>query len=114
MGNPRLVDAFRALPIAAQIETLVHLIYELTIVARDTYEPSSLELRYPQRLRYLNEVQHRIAGHVLALLTGDPGRYPDDVLASMILEADDPELHRQIAAAFARSLSQQAVTSHGI
>jgi len=114
MDTPRLVDVFRSLPTAAQIEALVRLAYELTMVARDTYEASSLELRHPQRLRCLNEIQHRVAGHVLALLTADPERYPDDVLASMILEQDDPELRRQVTAAFARSLSQQAVVSHGI
>jgi hypothetical protein len=109
MDIPHLVAAFRSLPPAAQIEALVRLAHELTIIGRDTYETSSLELRYPHRLRGVNEVQHRVTSHVLALLTADPGRYPDEVLASIILEQDDPELRRQVAAAFARSLSQQAV-----
>jgi hypothetical protein len=106
MDTPRLVDEFRSLPPAAQIEVLVRLAHELTIVGRDAYEPSSLGLRHPQRLRWLNEVQHRVTSHVLALLAADPGRYPDEVLVSIVLEQDDPELRRQVAAAFARSLSQ--------
>ncbi len=106
MDTARLVDEFRGLPPTSQIETLVRLAYELTIVGRDTYETASLELRHPQRLRSLNELQHRVTSHVLALLAADPGRYPDEVLASIILEQDDPELRRQVAAAFARSLSQ--------
>ncbi len=109
MGLPRLVDEFRGLPATSQIESLVRLAHELTIVARDAYEPGSLDLRHPQRLRALNEVQHRITSHVLALLAADPARYPDDVLASIILEQDDPELRRQVAVAFARSLAPQAV-----
>jgi hypothetical protein len=106
MDTRRLVDEFRGLPSSSQIEVLVRFAHELTIVGRDAYEPSSLGLRHPQRLRSVNEVQHRVASHVLALLTADPGRYPDEVLAPLILEQDDPELRRQVAAAFARSLSQ--------
>jgi hypothetical protein len=109
MDTTALVTEFRSLPPAAQIEALVRLAHELTIVGRDTYEPSSLALRHPNRLRSLNEVQHRITSHVLALLAADPGRYPDEVLASIILAQEDPELLRQVAAAFARSLSPQAL-----
>ena len=109
MDIPRLVAEFRSLPPPSQMEALVRLAHELTIVGRDAYEPSSLELRHPDRLRSLNEVQHRVTSHVLALLTADLGRYPDEVLVSIILEQDDPELRRQVLAAFARSLSPQAV-----
>jgi hypothetical protein len=101
------VAEFRSVPAASQIEVLVRLAHELTVVGRDTYEASSLGLRHPHRLRSLNEVQHRVTSHVLALLAADPGRYPDEVLASILLEQDDPELRRQVAAAFARSLSPQ-------
>jgi hypothetical protein len=104
MEIPRLIHDFLGLSPASQIEALVRLAHELTILGRDAYEPGSLELRHPQRLRSLNEVQHRVTSHVLALLRGDPGRYPDEVLASIILEQDDPELRRQVAGAFARSL----------
>jgi hypothetical protein len=109
MDVSRLVAEFRSLPPASQIEALVRLAHELTIVGRDAYDPSSAGLQYPQRLRSLNEIQHRVTSHARALLAADPGRYPDDVLASLILEQDDPELRRQVAAAFARSLSPQAV-----
>jgi hypothetical protein len=106
MDASHIADEFRKLSSAAQIETLVRLAWELTVVGRDTYVPGSLDLRYPRRLRSLNEVQHRITSHVRALLTEDTRRYPDEVLVSIILEENDPELHRQIAAAFARSLPQ--------
>jgi hypothetical protein len=106
MDVPRLVNEFRGLPPGSQVEVLVRLAYELTLVGREAYEPGSLALRHPQRLRALNEVQHRVTSHVLALLAADPHRYPDEVLAAVILEQDDPDLSRQIAAAFARSLPQ--------
>jgi hypothetical protein len=105
MDVPRLVNEFRGLSPNSQLEALARLAFELTLVGREAYEPGSLALRHPQRLRAVNEVQHRVASHVLALLTANPHRYTDDVLASIILEQDDSELRRQIAAAFARSLS---------
>lgn len=109
MQTPDLSAEFCTLSPGSQIEVLLRLSHELTIIGRDTYEPSSPDLRNPHRLRYLNEVQHRITSHVLALLASDLSRYPDEVLASIILEQEDPELHRQIATAFARSLSSQAM-----
>jgi hypothetical protein len=109
MGISNIVDDFRGLSSAAQIETLIRLAHELTIVGRDSYEVNSKELRHPHRLRCLNEAQHRVTSQALALLTDDPGRYPDDVLVSVILDQDDPELRRQVVAAFARSLSSEAV-----
>jgi hypothetical protein len=104
-----LADVFCGLLSELQLEALARLAHELTIVARDTYEPGTLDVRHPQKLRALNEVQHRITSHMLALLTADPARYADDLLASIILEQDDPELGRQVAVAFARSLTPQAV-----
>ncbi len=106
MDVARLVNEFRGLPSSSQVEVLVRLAHELTLVGREAYEPGTLALRHPQRLRAVNEAQHRVTSHVLALLAADPRRYPDEVLASVILEQDDPELRRQIAAALARSLSQ--------
>lgn len=104
------VDRFKSLPPVSQIEILARLAHELTIVGRDTYHISGSGVREPNRLRFLNEIQHRVTSHTLALLTSDPGRYPDDVLVSIILGADDPELASQVEAAFDRSLSLQAVS----
>jgi hypothetical protein len=102
------VGRFLGLPEREKIEALIHLSHELTILARDTYEPGSTRLSHPSRLRAINEVQHRISGHLLALLRNDPGRYPDEVLAQIILgHDDDPELQRQIGYAFSRATAPQ-------
>jgi hypothetical protein len=108
MDIHHLTQALQELPPAAQAEALVRFAYELTLLGRDAYEPGTLELRHPRRLRSLNEIQHHVATHVLALLTADPGRYPEEVLVAIFLEQDDPELQQRVAAAFARSLSSQA------
>lgn len=100
--EPVTVERFLDLSDREKIETLVHLSHELTILARDTYDVGSTHLLHPSRLRTINEVQHRITGHVLALLHNDPARYPDEVLLQIVLEQEDAELRRQISQAFAR------------
>lgn len=109
MDTTALMTEYQSLPPAGQIEALVRLAHELTILGRDAYEPSAPGLSHPERLRALNEVQHRVISHALALLAADPARYPDEVIVALLLEHDDRELRRQVAAAFARSLASQAV-----
>lgn len=111
MDTAHLVEEFRSLSPATQIETLTRFAHDLTILGRDCYDVSLPGLRHPLRLRYLNEVQHRVTSHILALLTADPGRYPDEVLLSIILEQDDPELRRQVTETFAQCLPRRAAIS---
>ena len=84
-------------------EFLAHLMHELSIIARDSYEVGQDGLTNPQRVRRINEVQHRISAFLCALLRGDPQRYPDDVLLKIILEhPDDTILEGQLSESFAR------------
>lgn len=107
--NDSNLQSFLSLTDREKTETLVRLSHELTIVARDTYEVGSAGLSRPARLRTLNEIQHRITAHVLALLTGDSERYPDDTLARIILaHDDDAELQRQLNDAFIRAVGHAA------
>jgi hypothetical protein len=106
METVQLTAAYRALPASAQLEFLVRFAHELTLVGRDSYECGTLELLHPQRLRAVNEIQHRVSAHALALLTNDEHRYPDEVLTAIILEVDDPVLRQQVAHAFSRGLAR--------
>ena len=89
-------------------EILANLIHALTIIARDTYEIGRDGLTDPQRMRRINEVQHRISDFLCALLSNNPHRYPDDVLVRIILEhPDDNVLERQLSETFARLANQR-------
>jgi hypothetical protein len=91
-------------------EFLAHLIHELSIIARDSYEVGQDGLTNPQRVRRINEVQHRVSAFLCALLRGDTQRYPDDVLLKIILEhPDDNILQQQVCESFAR-LTRNRVT----
>ena len=88
---------------------LLRLAHELTIVGRYTYIPQTEELAYPQRLRTLNEIQHRLLAHCLALMEDNLKRYPDDVLLSIVLEhPEDVELERQVRDAFDKILERSS------
>jgi hypothetical protein len=111
MDSHSIASAFLALTQQEKIETLVRLAHELTIVGRDTYQVGAAGLSQPARLRAINEVQHRVSSHVLALLRNEAARYPDEVLIKIILEHDDdPVLQRQVQQAFDRVLAQLPVS----
>jgi hypothetical protein len=69
--------------------------HNLTIAARDTYEFQAPGVRAPQRLRDINEIQHRVFSHILALSTVDKWRYPDDDLISIVLDFGDEHVRAQ-------------------
>ena len=58
----------------------------------------------PKRLRTINEVQHRVCGHTLALLYGSAERYPDDVLIGFFLDRKSEAERADIAWAFENAI----------
>ena len=89
-------------------EFLAHLMHELTVLARDSYEVGTDNLTNPQRVRRLNEVQHRVSAFLSALLRDNSQRYPDNVLIKIILEhPEDTGLEQQLNEAFARLMAQR-------
>jgi len=108
MTADQAVAVFSSYSSGEQAEFLAQLMVELTLVARDSYEVGGDGFTFPQRVRRLNEVQHRISEFLWALLHDDPSRYPDDVLLRIILEQpDDPALGQQLNEAFARSAARR-------
>ncbi len=51
---------------------LAQVAHELTVLARDTYDPGSLQVSDPRRLRAINEVMHRLTRRFLNLSRGKP------------------------------------------
>ncbi len=89
-------------------EFLAHLMCELTIIARDNYEAGGDGLTNPQRMRQINEVQHRVSESLWALLRKDSRRYADDLFVKTVLEgSNDLILKRQLSEAFERLASHR-------
>ena len=108
MSTDEAIAIFSSLSQRDKEEFLAHLIHELTIIARDSYEVGGDALVNPQRVRSINEIQHRISAFLWALLRNDSKRYPDDVLVKIILEhPDDNALEQQLNKTFARLANQR-------
>jgi hypothetical protein len=72
----------------------------MTIAGRYAY-PGVEELSDEERLQILqlvNEVQHKLSSHVLALLNENSERYPDDVICAILGDAgmEHPLLEKQM------------------
>jgi hypothetical protein len=86
-----------------KLRLLANLAYNLTIIARDAYDETGLA--DADKLRSLNELQHRVLGELRSLIGGSSDRHlPDEVLAAMFFaERDDASLSRLLAHAFERA-----------
>lgn len=112
MTADEAVSVFISYSQSEKAEFLAQLMYELTLIARDGYGVGRDGLAEPQRVRRINEAQHRVSAFLWALLRDDPQRYPDDVLVRIILEQpDDGVLRRQLSEAFARLAAQRLTTA---
>jgi hypothetical protein len=97
------IAVFSSYTLTEKEEFLAGLMHELTIIARDSYEVGQDGLTNPQRVRRVNEVQHRVSAFLWALLRNDLKRYPDDILIKIVLEhPQDAGLEQQLNAAFAK------------
>jgi hypothetical protein len=105
MGSFKPIEAFITLSPPEQARFLMRLAWELTIVARSYYVPGTEDLTDAAAVRAVNELQHKIASHALAILDDDPRRYPDDVLVQIVFDdvPDRPDLRSLVRTAFARA-----------
>ena len=92
MTPDEAVAAYSELPPSAQLRVLAAYAHGLTVIARGTYIPETEDIADPRRLRLLNEVQHRVTGHMYHLISGDTKRDPDDAIVRIIIAEDDAEL----------------------
>ena len=110
MNVHHAIKTFHDFSCDEQIDFLVRLAHELTILARDAYEVGGNGLTDPSRLRVVNELQHRVTAFLIALRKDDARRYPDDVLIRTILQhPEEPGLQRQLRDAFERLVARTAV-----
>jgi hypothetical protein len=109
---PAAVAYFSGLTTEEKTIFLALLVFELTIVARDTYDPGQDGLINPTRMRVINEIQHRISAYLVALKQDDAKPEPDDVLMRIVLEhPGDAGFRRQLVAAFGRAMGMMAATT---
>jgi hypothetical protein len=63
---------------------LAHFMYEMTLEARNFYAGGDQPID-PHKLRFINEVQHRVTRFIEQILIDDPARPSDEVLLRLLL-----------------------------
>lgn len=86
MTKQQFISGYLTLARSDQIRFLAFLAAQLTVHARGTYEVGTDRIAQPERLREINEFQHRIAFHLFHLLRDQPQRYPEDVFAELLVD----------------------------
>jgi hypothetical protein len=64
---------------------LARFMYELTLEARNFYGSGGEQPIDPHKLRFINEVQHRVTRFIEQILIDDPARPSDEVLLRLLL-----------------------------
>ena len=100
MDTPTAISRFGSSGKEVQLRLLARFGHNLTVEARDTYVPQTDQVHTPSRLRAINEIQHRVLGHIYSLLINSEQRYPDEVIVKIMLEHDDHQLRAQTSRAF--------------
>ena len=104
------VGFYSALSVEEQKEFLAQLSHKLTILGRDAYEVGTENFTNPSQMRAVNEIQHRIASHLLALIKNDANRRSDEDLVRVIIEhSHDKNFERKAIRAFERIANKFAV-----
>jgi hypothetical protein len=77
---------FQGLSSLEKARLLAHFMYEMTLEARNFYgaggEQPTMD---PHKLRFVNEVQHRVTRFIEQILIDDPARSSDEVMLRLLL-----------------------------
>ena len=68
-----------------QARFMVRFMYELTLEARSFYTPGGQQAIDSMKLRFVNEVQHRVTRFIEQILIDDPSRPSNDVTLRLLL-----------------------------
>jgi hypothetical protein len=80
-----LSERFSTLDEKSHVLMLTILLRQLTIIARDTYEPNTDAVRYPASLREYNEIQHQVASQILNIMLKHEHVYDGRTFVEMLL-----------------------------
>jgi hypothetical protein len=79
------IGHFSSLAAVDQARFLARFMYELTLEARNFYGPGGDQAIDPNKLRFVNEVQHRVTRFMEQILIDDPARPSDEVTLRLLL-----------------------------
>jgi hypothetical protein len=100
---------FSELSANEQARFLTRLMYELTLEARNFYGPGGEQTIDANKLRFVNEIQHRLTRFIEQILTDDPARGADDVMLRLLLAPrTEKTIEALVHAAYVRTIQAVA------
>lgn len=103
------IQHFRDLSALEQSRFLARFMYELTLEARNFYSPTGEQEIDANKLRFINEIQHRITRFIEQVLLDDPARAADDVTLRLLLAPRaEKTIEALLHAAYARTIQATA------
>jgi hypothetical protein len=103
------IRSFSELSSIDQARFLAHFMYELTLEARNFYGPGGQQEIDAPRLRFINEIQHRITRFIEQILIDDPSRPSNDVTLRLLLAPRaEKTIEAMMHAAYARTVQAMA------
>lgn len=95
---------FAGLSANEQARFLAHFMYELTLEARSFYAPGGQQNIDPMKLRFINEIQHRITRFIEQILIDDPARSTDSTLRLLLAPRAEKSIEGLLHAAYLRTI----------
>lgn len=100
---------FSDLSALEQARFLARFMYELTLEARNFYGPGGEQAIDANRLRFVNEVQHRVTRFMEQILIDDPARPSDEVMLRLLLAPRaEKMIEKLVRAAYVRTIEAVA------
>lgn len=92
-----------------QARFVARLMYELTLEARNFYGRGGEQPIDANRLRFLNEIQHRLTRFIEQILVDDPGRPTNEVMIRLLLAPRaEKSIEELMHAAWSRTIQTTA------
>ena len=88
---------------------LARFMYEMTLEARNFYSPTGVQDIDADKLRFINEIQHRLTRFIEQVLIDDPARSADDVMLRLLLAPRaEKTIEALLHAAYSRTIQATA------
>jgi hypothetical protein len=88
-----------------QARFMTHFMYELTLEAKNFYGPAGEQAIDANKLRFINEIQHRVTRFIEQILIDDPARTSDEVMLRLLLASrSEKTIENLVHAAYVRTI----------
>lgn len=84
---------------------LARFMYEMTLEARGFYQPAGDQGIDAPKLRFINEIQHRLTRFIEQILIDDPARSSDEMMMRLLLAPrSDKSIEGLVQSAYSRTI----------